>query len=363
MPVTIKDVARKAGVGVGTVSRVFNRSPLVSDGTQKKVLDAAHDLGYYPDASARRLVKGQTRVIAFVERHSPFQTFADAFMAEVLRGVHLVTQKEGYHVLFEPSLPGETQEERLLSLVRERHTDGIILSGPRYDDDLLMMLFNDGIPIVLQGELPGSGMPSVDVDNYGGAYLATKHLLALGHSQIAMISNAPLIYTAATARQKGFIDALASEGIIPPKEFLKIGHFSPESGAKAAQDLLIMQEIPTAIFIASDTVAIGAIGAFQQAGLSVPEDIAIVGFDDIPWSAYFNPPLSTLRLPAQDLGMKAAEMLIQQLKGEYAVEQHILLSTELVLRKSCGAHIKSPKNTQTLSQNHRHKGGLKRIKQ
>lgn len=159
MPPTIKDVARKAGVGVGTVSRAFNRSPLVSQKTQDKVLTAAHELGYYPDASARRLVRGKTRTIAFIERHAASRPFVDAFSAEVLRGIHAVICQAGYHVLIEPSIPDEKGDQRVIQLIREKHADGIIISGPRYDDPIFDIFEEEEIPVVLQGQLPQREIP------------------------------------------------------------------------------------------------------------------------------------------------------------------------------------------------------------
>jgi DNA-binding LacI/PurR family transcriptional regulator len=337
MPTTIKDVAKKAGVGVGTVSRVFNQSPLVSEETQQRVLNAAQELDYHPDASARRLVHGRTRVIGFVERHSPFQHFADAFMADVLRGLHEVAQQHGYHVLFEPTIPDTYQQDRLLALIRERHADGIILSGPRFDDEQLLAVIAAGLPVVLQGELPGSGVPCVDVDNYGGARLATEHLIRLGHRRIGMITNGPLVYTAAQARKNGYADAMAAAGLATPAPYFQVATFSPESGATAIQALMAQSTPPTAVFVASDTVALGAISALRSLGLEVPGDIAIASFDDIPWAAYSRPALTTIRLPAQEIGRKAGALLLALLDGQEIREERTLLPTELVIRESCGA--------------------------
>jgi LacI family transcriptional regulator len=334
MPPTIKDVAKKAGVGVGTVSRVFNRSPLVSQKTQDKVLAAAHELGYYPDASARRLVRGTTRTIAFIERHAASHPFVDAFSAEVLRGIHGVISQAGYHVLIEPSIPGDVGDRRIIQLIREKHADGIIISGPRFDDPIFNILSEEYIPVVLQGQLPDRGLPCVDADNLEGSLTATQHLINLGHQQIGMISNGPYAYTAAQTRRQGYQQAMQAAGLTWQAEWIQTGAFTPESGYIAMQKLLA-EEI-TAVFVASDTVALGAYQAIKEAGKQIPEDLAVIGFDDIPWAAYFSPPLTTVRLPARDIGRQAAHLLITLLEKHPAQTSDVLLPTRLILRSSTG---------------------------
>lgn len=335
MHVTIKDVARKAGVGIGTVSRVFNRSPLVSQETQLKVLQAAEELGYYPDVSARRLVQGRTRILAFIERHSPRHLYVDAFMAQVLRGVHMASREAGYHILLEPfSTDDSNGENRLFQLIREKHADGIIISGPRIDDPIFTELKNVTLPVVLHGNYPGIGLPSVDADNFRGAWMATQHLIQSGHTRIGMISNGPFEYTASQARREGYLAALRDAGIHPDPKIILPGGFSPESGFQAMQALLAAETQPTAVFIASDTVAIGAIKATRATGLDIPGDMAIVGFDDIPWAAYLTPPLTTIRLPAQEIGRQAAQLLIQLIDGRQPKTTQHLLPTKLIVRGS-----------------------------
>jgi LacI family transcriptional regulator len=276
-------------------------------------------------------------VIGFVERHSPYQNFADAFMAEVLRGLHSVARQYNYHVLFEPASDQDGSTIDFIQLIRERHVDGIVLSGPRYDDDAIIQMSREGMPIVLQGRLPGSHIPEVDVDNFGGARLATEHLLALGHRRIGMVTNGPLIYTAAADRRSGYLYALQECGINTDESLIQVGAFSPESGYQAMRRLLAVKPRPTAVFVASDVVAIGAIEAARRAGLRIPADLALVGFDDIPWASYLNPPLTTVRLPAHALGWQAGLMLIRMLNQEEIETKTFLLETQLIVRASCGA--------------------------
>ncbi len=338
MTVTIKEVAKKAGVGIGTVSRAFNQSPLVSQDTQQKVLNAARELGYYPDASARRLVKRKSQTLAFIERHSADDLYIDAFLAEVIRGAHRVARQAGYHILIEPASEVDQNNKQILDLVREKHADGLIISGPRIDDPLIALLRREGIPVVLQGNLPDSGLPSVDADNLGGAVLAVNHLLSHGHKRIGMITNGPLAYTAASDRLAGYKSALTNAGVAFDSQLVKVGNFSPGSGIFAMSELLNQPSPPTAVFVASDTVAIGAVQAIRDADLDIPADIALVGFDDIPWAAYTNPGITTIRLPALEIGRRVAMLLIALLEKDQAEPQEIYLGTQLIIRESCGVH-------------------------
>lgn len=221
-------------------------------------------------------------------------------------------------------------------MIRERHVDGIILSGPRSDDQELLKIRAEGASIVLLGQLSGSGIPFVDVDNVGGAEMATRHLIHLGHQRIAMITNAPPAYTASVDRLSGYRQALKAAGIAYDQSLVRYGHFTPESGYNAMDELLSINPLPTAVFVASDTVALGVLQAIRQHGQNVPDDIALVGFDDIPLAGFVDPPLTTVRLPAFSLGKGAAELLIRILNNQNGYTPQVLLETELVVRVSCG---------------------------
>lgn len=337
MTSTIKDVARRAGVGVGTVSRVFNNSPLVSQPTRQRVVEAAAALQYHPDASARRLVQGRTHVIAFIERHSPFELIADFFMAEMLRGLHIAAREHGYHLLFEPSYPDTQSLERMLQLIRERHADGIILSGLRFDDTFLAQIRQEDLPIILHGRMTECPLPCIDIDNYAAAQAAVDHLISLGHTRIGMITNGPLVYIAAAERRAGYLAALERAHIPANEELVQFGSFSPESGYDAMQALLRLKPRPTAVFIASDAIALGAIQAVRESKLSIPQDLAMVGFDDLPLSAYISPALTTIRVPAQEIGYTAGMLLVERLAGTGTTQQETLLPSSLIIRDSCGA--------------------------
>jgi DNA-binding LacI/PurR family transcriptional regulator len=335
--ITSAEVAELAGVSRTTVSFVLNdvSGMRISEETRQRVIQASRQLGYHPDATARRMVSGKTSVIGFILRQSPDQVFADHFLPQVLNGLSRMASSEGYFTLFEP-LPLDNTQQGYARLVRERHVDGIVLSGPRSDDQDLMKISAEGAHIVLIGQLPGVEIPSIDVDNIGGARLATNHLLNLGYQSIAMITNAPTAYTASADRLMGYRQALEKAGFPYDESLVRYGNFTPQSGFQAMNEILSLPQRPRAVFVASDTVALGALQAIHQADLRIPQDIALIGFDNIPLDLYVDPPLSTIHLPAFGLGWGAAEMLIRLISGEQVRNRRIILDLELVVRESCG---------------------------
>lgn len=336
--VTTQDVAEQAGVSRATVSFVLNDVPgmRISPKTRRRVKRVALQLNYHPDATARRMVSGQTHVLGFVMRQTSDQTFADTFLPQVLNGLSYGAAAMGYHILFEPIAP-DNKTSTYARLIHERHVDGIVLSGPRIDDRELSRIHVEGAPIVLMGQLPGTDIPFVDVDNIGGAEQATRHLINLGHRRIALITNAPPAYTASVDRQKGYRRALTKAHIKYTKELVRYGNFTPQSGFIAMNELLDLHSPPTAVFIASDTVAFGALHAIRRRGLHVPQDLALVGFDDVPLSSYIDPPLTTLCLPAYQLGRVTTDLLVRLIRKEPIKHTQILLETKLIIRESCGA--------------------------
>jgi len=331
-----QDVADLAGVSRTTVSFVLNDVPgmRIGDDTRQRVSEAARQLDYHPDATARRMVKGRTSIIGFVLRQTPDQIFSDHFLPEVLHGLSRAAAAQGYHILIEPSPPDDSNS--YIRLMRERHVDGIVLSGPRFDDQEVLRTQVESSPVVLMGQLPGTNLPFVDVDNVSGAAMVTRHLIDLGHRRIAFISNAQPIYTASADRLTGYRQALATADISYDERLVRYGDFAPASGEAAMNNLLRLDPRPTAVFVASDTVAMGALRAIHAAGLAVPHDMALVGFDDAPYSEFIEPPLTTVRLPAFGLGWGAADLLIRLINKEVIRQPSVLLETELIIRKSCG---------------------------
>lgn len=335
---TQRQVADKAGVSRTTVSLVLNEVPdaHISPETRRRVREAARHLNYFPDEGGRRLASGKTRTIALLWHRSPDPTYRDAFLPGLLEGVSRAARRHGYHVLFRP-VEAEEPDGSYVELLRGRHTDGLVLSGPRYDDAHIEALYEEGFPIVLHGRRDESDIPSVDVDNIGGAMMAVDHLLGLGYRRIGMITNASLVYVASRQRLEGYRRALSRAGLSYQEAWVREGNFDQESGYAAIKELLTIDESPRAVFIASDAVAMGALRALYEEGVSVPEQMAIVGFDDITAARFATPALTTVRVPTFSLGWSAADLLIRIIDEDLPRETQVCLDTELVVRETCGA--------------------------
>lgn len=329
---TSADVAARAGVSRTTVSFVLNgrRDVSIPEETRRRVEEAARELGYHSHGAARALAGGASQTIGLVLRQSPEQVAADALLAETLWGIGSEVHKGGYRVLVEPLSP---DGGRYSDLVLSQRVDGLIVSGPRTDDEELAALVADDYPIILQGSLPSLGAPSVDVDNRAGAATAVAHLAGLGHRRIGLVTNAPLAYTAAEDRLAGYRDALEAARIEFSGELVVEGAFDAWSGVVAMRRLLDRAPDLTAVFVASDIVAFGALRALREAGRRVPADVSVVGFDDIPLARHFDPPLTTVHLPARALGAAAGRALVDRLAGNLH-SARMLLATEMVVRES-----------------------------
>lgn len=330
---TSADVAARAGVSRTTVSFVLNgrADAQIPPATWRRVEEAARELGYHPHGPARQLAAGSALTLGYVLRQSTEQVTADALLSETLWGLASAARAAGYRVLVEPLEPAGG---RYADLLRSQQVDGLVVSGPRADDVELASLVADNFPIVLQGSLPGSTAPSVDVDNRAGALGAVRHLTDLGHRTIGCITNASLAYTAAGERLDGYRDALAEAGIGFDPRLVVEGSFDAASGHRAMAALL-ERERPTAVFVASDVVAFGAMRALRERGFRIPEDVSVVGFDDIPLAEHFDPPLTTVHLPAHALGATAGCALLDRVAGR-PVEGRTLLPTQLMVRESTG---------------------------
>ncbi len=338
--VTAQDVAREAGVSPTTVSFVLNNveGMRISKDTRDRVLEAAKSLNYHPDSSAQKMARGKTSVIGLVLRQNPEKAYADLFLPDVMHGISSVIRDNGYQMMFIP-LPPEEKDKTYSKLINERHVDGLIVSGPTEDDQDLINAYNDGAKIVLMSKVPGCNIPYIDIDNLKGAESAVNHLVKLGHKRIAAISNAPLNYSSSKERINGYKNVLERNDLPVDEDLILIGDRTPDSGYAAMQILLKKKPLPSAVFISSDTVALGAMNALYENNIKVPDDIAIVGFDDIALAQYVIPPLTTVHLPAYSIGLGAASMIIQQLNGDLKESREIILQTRLIVRESSGKKI------------------------
>ncbi|MFL6201334.1 MAG: LacI family DNA-binding transcriptional regulator [Thermoanaerobaculia bacterium] len=329
---TIKEVAREAHVSVATVSRVLNEKGPVRDETRQRILEAAARLGYSPNAAARSLSTRKTGTIGVL-----LPDLYGEFFSEVIRGLDLAARRSGYHLLVSSSHSDRSEVEAVLRALRGR-VDGLIVMSPEADARTLQANLPASLPIVLlNARAEKSAFDSIHIDNYGGAAAMVRHLAGAGHRRIAHVKG-PLENNDALERLAGYRDALKSkfgDGMEPVE---LEGDFSEESGDRAGREILGMSPRPDAVFAANDGMAIGLLHAFQKAGVKVPEEIAVAGFDDIPIARFLTPPLTTVGVAIADLGARAIQRLLQVMeRGDALESQHEVLPTTLVVRGSCGA--------------------------
>lgn len=325
--VTIRDVAARVGVGIATVSRALNGNSEIAATTRARVLAACRELGYKPSSAARSLKRGKSENVgvAIMSRHAP--VILNPYYAEVLGGVEVALEAADYHLL----LSSLKRNEELLKLAQENRVDGLLVIGCDIADRVLGALAKTGIPLVLIDN-SFDGLPSVTVDHVGGATAAVRHLLAGGNRRIAFVTET-LHNPNFQARLHGYRSALAEAGIVYDEALIAAGGNSWEGGYHAMKAILArLNEPPEAVFGANDPAALTAFKALREAGYRVPEDVAIVGFDDIHLTAYHTPPVSTVCIDKRLLGRTGAEMLLACING--ANPEPVVLATELVVRGS-----------------------------
>ena len=335
--VTSKDVAEKVGVSRTTVSLVLNdvKGIQISPETRQKVLDTAAELKYVPNAAAQALASSRTKAIGLVLTRTQHHIATDAFLPSIISGLLTTAKKQNIRILVD-WVEIDHQESAYFELAHTRRIDGMILSTPRLNDTGLKALENLEIPTVLLGSIVESNLHYVDVDNVSAAEKAVAYLISLGHKDIACITNAPPEYTSAPERIKGYKNALLKQEIPINEALIRYADFDPDSGYECMKSILQSGEKFSAVFVASDNVAIGAKSALRDARLHIPDDISIVGFDDIPWAKYSDPPLTTVQLPAESIAQSACTLLLNLINDGDRDKQHqIILDTELIIRKSC----------------------------
>lgn len=333
---TIEQIADLAGVSRSTVSRVLNDHPSVSEKARNRVWEVVNEHGYAPSAAARSLASSRTNVIGLLIPRTAAVIFSDPFFPQVIQGMTEACTEREYFLMLS-MLTGDMEKRFYHRILRGNHFDGVIMLSSDIDDPVLPLLIKNGRPFVIIGRHPYfEDVNWVDTKNRTGARLATTHLIELGHTCVATITG-PLQMTAGLERRDGYKQALLEAGLTVDPDLIVEGNFTRESGRAAMQQLLARGEPPTAVFTASDTMAMGALRAIHEAGLNVPDDIAVVGFDDVPAASFSNPPLTTIRQPIYDLGATAATELIAQLESDETSRIQKRLPVELVVRESCGA--------------------------
>ncbi|MEW6523822.1 MAG: LacI family DNA-binding transcriptional regulator [Bacillota bacterium] len=327
--VTIRDVARHAGVAPATVSRVINNSGYVSPCTRARVLEAVEDLGFKPNGLARSLTSGRTRTIGLV-----LPDITNPFFPALARGVEDVAYSSGYAVILCNTDSDPGQEKAYVHTLMEKRIDGIIFTVSSADTSAIQELIEAQYPFVLiDRRVEGVEADTVVIDNLSCAHDITLHLVRMGHRRIAHISG-PLALAVSRDRQAGYLKALAGGPGVDPK-LLRVGDFRFESGYDQMQELLRGPGC-TAVFAANDMMAAGAIQAITDAGLDVPADIAVVGFDDILLASLIRPALTTVAQPAYEMGASAFRLLLERLAGPELPPRVRVLHPRLVVRESCG---------------------------
>lgn len=329
MSATIKDVAREAQVSIATVSRVFNESGSVSEETRRRVRAVAERLRYVPHHGARSLITRRTNLLGVV-----LPEVYGEFFSELIRGIDLSGRAYGVHILVSGSHGGSDEAAAAIRAMQGR-VDGLLAMLPNVDPDFLATRLPDSMPVVLMNTPQReSRAASVVVDNFGGAGALVRHLVDCGYRRIAFISG-PESNFDARERLRGFRTALAALG---PEATCEVvgGDFTEESGYQAGKRIAAMPTRPDAVFAANDSMAIGCLFALREAGLNVPADIGLTGFDDIPIARFMNPPLTTVRVRIAELGELALERLVHAIRHpDQRAEPAHVVPCDLVVRGSC----------------------------
>lgn len=363
--VTILDIARLAGVSRTTVSRVLNQKGEVDAVTRERVQRIIDEQGFVPSAAAAGLAGGHSRLIGML-----VPTFTWPIIPELMRGIAEVINNTPYEMVlysFNDEDPSRDHSAIVNRVLATQLTAGILAVFPGRLSAQLTRLYQQGLPVVIIDDQTEQTTPWVQADNVTGAYLAVQHLIQLGHRRIAHIQG-PLEYLASHDRHAGYVRALQEAGITPDPDLIVTGDFLPPSGRACAKQLFALsaEKRPTAIFAATDQMAYGVLVAADECGLSIPKDVALVGFDDDAPSAHVRPPLTTIRQPSFDMGQQGIELLLSIISAteEPASQQRgvwtrantgqaqtrpatlepvrIILPTMLVVRESCGASYHIP---------------------
>jgi LacI family transcriptional regulator len=348
---TIHDVAARAGVSVATVSRVLNGKELVREETSRHVRAAAKSLRYVPNVAARSLSirRSQTIGIVLPDVHGEF-------FSEVIRGIDLAARAQGYHILVSGSHSDAAQMLDVVDTMRGR-VDGLVVMAPDVTLAPLDELRARAMPVVLLNSATANG-DAITIDNYGGARAMMRHLHELGHARIAFVRG-PQHNADARERLRGYRYAMRGMAATSIKALECNGDFTEESGFAAGGRLAELTPRPTAVFAANDSMAVGVLASLIAAGVKVPDEMTVVGFDDIPIARYVNPPLTTIRVDIAELGKCAFALLLDAIGNPtHHAPRHDRVATTLIVRKSCGAPKPQPKQN---TQPHRAARGRKRV--
>jgi len=312
MGITIKDVAKKAGVSIASVSRVINDSKPVAPETKEKILKVIEETGYKPNAMARGLKKNESGLIGLITPDMENGTFA-----ELVKGIESIIEKNSMNLIVSNSKGEIERELKELHIFKEQQLDGIIFSGVKFTKKHKEYFDRYKVPtVIVSQKFPGSGLPYVDINNFKAAYQAVKYLINKNHSKIALIHGPLYDKSAGEERYNGYFEALKDSGIEIDENYIKAGNFTIQSGYQAMEEMLKdNNDLPTAVFAASDRMAIGVLDCCFDNGISVPDQISIMGFDDIELATVVRPKLTTINVDHSEIGKKAVELLVDKIKN------------------------------------------------
>jgi LacI family transcriptional regulator/LacI family repressor for deo operon, udp, cdd, tsx, nupC, and nupG len=328
---SLQEVARRAKVSIATVSRVLNKSDKVVPETRATVEKALRDLGYRPSRVARRLrmKDGRAHLVGLI-----IPDIQNPFYAEIARGVEDAAYAAEYALLLCNSDENSEKEQFYMDVMRSESVDGIVLPPFNETDEGVAALIKTGMPVVcVDRSLSKVKTDLVEVDSHRGAFEAVAHLIEKGHRSIGLIQGRAGVSTN-RERRRGYLDALAEAGIASRKELMREGDFRQESGRVLAGELLDLKKPPTALFALNNLMTVGALNAVHQRGLRIPRDVAVVGFDDLPWAEALDPPLTVVRQPAYEVGKQAMELLLKRIMEPSRPPVTMRLLPQLVVRRS-----------------------------
>ena len=333
---SLQDVANSVGVSVATVSRALNDKPGVSAETRKLVLEAARALRYWPDATARSLTTSQTRTVLFVIHRHKFPPSEDAFYPRIMRGLEEILARDNYNVML-VTLSDEqlAAGPEALPVLQDGRADGLVLAGPDIPPGFVLRAAASGLSVMLvDNAMRETQIPAVVADNEGGCRAATEHLIEFhGHRVIGLLRGAEG-WATSEERTTGYCSAINAAGLTP--RVVSVSETTIDSGFEAANRALEAHPEMSAIVAVNDAMAIGAMRAAGSRGIRVPTDLAVVGFDNIAWAKFAEPPLTTVNVPTLEMGRLAARLIIDRIEGELTAASRTILTSDLVIRVSCG---------------------------
>lgn len=330
-PVRLVDVARRAGVGVGTASRVINNHPSVKEDKRQRVLAAIEEMDYQLNGIARSLKANRTKTIGVL-----IPDIANEFYADVVRGMEDLASKQGYTYILNSTDSNTDKEKQSINIMREKQVDGIMMMSHTVAPEMLEYIQHNRLPAVLVASIfRHPSIASVSINNRAAAYDAVQYLIGLGHSRVAIVSGPTSDQSGGVDRLSGYQDAMGEHGLPVPKDYVQIGmDYTYRTGYQKMERLLQLPNPPTAVFLAGDYLAIGGIKAADQLGIKVPEQVAVIGFDNLAVSEFYSPSLSTVNQPRYQMGQEAMRLLFCQIHGEEPKELSVVLPHEVLRRQS-----------------------------